>query len=184
MSILPQCCRSSGHRCRRNTAYSFDQVRFSTILSVFSMAQQQAMNFLEKGLKKFHLPGSHPEHQQQPMQADEPRNYSSDEQPQRAGRFERGQRTPVYPQPGQVKQCPGHMPPKVANLDYRGKMKFFKPNGEPHQVMRDLGFSGVIDGKIVWCWGDTLMGTQKKNFICANDSTVLSCLTLCCGPTC
>lgn len=133
------------------------------------MPPKTAMHLLSKGLNKLKLGGN--DTVQEPEE-EEPRDDTDDEKPEKHGKFERGQRTPVYPQPGHANSAKGHMPPRVANLDYRGKMRFFKPDGEPHQVLRDLGFSGVIDGRVVWCWGDTLMGTQKKSMICANDSTV------------
>ena len=36
--------------------------------------------------------------------------------------------------------------------------------------MRDLGFTGVLDGRVVWSWGDTLMGNEDKANICAVDA--------------
>ena len=65
------------------------------------------------------------------------------------------------------------MPPKVAHVEIHDKMIFYHPNGHPHDTLRDLGYSGVIDGQIVWCFGDTLMGTEKQNMICATDSTAI-----------
>lgn len=51
------------------------------------------------------------------------------------------------------------MPPKVVSHEYHEQpMKFHLPNGKKHGVMCDLGFSGVIDGRVVWTFGDTLMG--------------------------
>lgn len=127
------------------------------------MAPHFMQNILDKGRDALHQVGNN---DQKPMQG----GHADDEHLPNV-RFEKGQHTPKWPQPGEGPPGPGQMPPKVANLDYKGKMTFFKPDGHPHGVMRDLGFSGVIDGKVVWCWGDTLMGTQKKSFICANDST-------------
>jgi len=128
------------------------------------------MDFVQKGLKKFHHLAEGHQQNQQPLGGDA-RDDTDDEKLDKHGRFERGEGRAIWPQPGHVNQAAGQMPPRVANLDYRGKMRFFKPDGSPHNVLRDLGFSGVIDGKVVWCWGDTLMGTQKKSMICANDST-------------
>ena len=79
--------------------------------------------------------------------------------------------TPVYPQQGQQPPGPGKMPPKPANVRYMGAMRFYHPRGHQHNVMRDLGFTGIIDGRIVWSWGDTLMGTEDQSMICATDST-------------
>lgn len=76
---------------------------------------------------------------------------------------------PEIPQPGGP-SGPGQLPPKVANIRYTEKHKFLKPDGKPHNTMRDLGFTGVLDGKILWTWGDTLMGTEEHNMICAVDS--------------
>ncbi|KAF8858553.1 hypothetical protein BDZ45DRAFT_743192 [Acephala macrosclerotiorum] len=85
----------------------------------------------------------------------------------------------VYPQPGQ--RPPGPAPPlKVASTQHHGKMKFFHPNGHEHIVSRDVGNSGVLDGKIVWGWGDTLMGAGgrgSKANICATDSTSIGHLS-------
>lgn len=78
---------------------------------------------------------------------------------------------PVIPQPGQQAPGPGQMPPRVAKTDYLDPHVFYHPKGHPHNTMRDLGFTGVLDGKIVWSWGDTLMGTKDHSMICAVDST-------------
>lgn len=42
--------------------------------------------------------------------------------------------------------------------------------------MRDLGFTGVLDGKIIWGWGDVLMGDEKKANICAVDAATIGCM--------
>ena len=64
------------------------------------------------------------------------------------------------------------MPPKVAKRTYHhARHEFYHPSGHPHKTMRDLGFTGVLDGKIVWGWGDTLMGDEKHANICAVDAT-------------
>lgn len=78
---------------------------------------------------------------------------------------------PVYPQPGQAPPGPGQGPPKPATVRYHDKMQFFHPRGHQHGVMRDLGFTGVLDNKIVWTFGDTLMGREGAAMICAVDST-------------
>ncbi|KAK5112187.1 hypothetical protein LTR85_011620 [Meristemomyces frigidus] len=78
---------------------------------------------------------------------------------------------PVIPQPGQKGPGPGQMPPKVADRTYYDRHEFYSPKGHRHNTMRDLGFTGVLDGKIVWSWGDTLMGTEHQANICAVDST-------------
>lgn len=81
---------------------------------------------------------------------------------------------PVYPQPGQHPPGPGQHPPKPAHVRYHDKMTFFHPRGHKHTVMRDLGFTGVLDGKIVWTFGDTLMGRPDgSSMICAVDSTAI-----------
>jgi len=83
-------------------------------------------------------------------------------------------RKAVYPQPGQRAPGPGHLPPKVASTKYHQSMRFFHPRGHEHTVARDLGFTGVLDGKCVWTWGDTLMGGGSSAFICATDSTSIA----------
>ena len=80
---------------------------------------------------------------------------------------------PVMPQPGQRAPGPGQMPPRVAKRTYLDRHQFYHPRGHRHNTMRDLGFTGVLDGKIVWCWGDTLMGTENQAAICAVDSTTI-----------
>ncbi|KAI9715294.1 MAG: hypothetical protein M1828_000894 [Chrysothrix sp. TS-e1954] len=79
----------------------------------------------------------------------------------------------VTPLPGQGQPGPGQMPPKVKNLQYTEPMRFHHPKGHEHKTLRDLGFTGVLDGKIVWTFGDTLMGTHEHNMICATDSTAI-----------
>ena len=83
----------------------------------------------------------------------------------------------VYPQPGQKPPGPGQMPPKVANLQYTPMHQFYHPNGKPHDTLRDLGFTGILDGRVVWTWGDTLMGrADGPQMICATDSTSIGSL--------
>ena len=96
-----------------------------------------------------------------------------------SGHFDLGaatSRKAVYPQPGQHPPGPGQMPPKVAKLEYTPKHVFYHPNGKPHEVMRDNGHSCILDGRIIWSWGDTLMGTTEKAFICSTDSTSIGSL--------
>lgn len=78
---------------------------------------------------------------------------------------------PIIPQPGQQPPGPGQLPPRVSKLTYLDPHVFYHPSGRPHNVMRDLGFTGVLDGKVIWTWGDTLMGTKDSAMICAVDST-------------
>lgn len=85
---------------------------------------------------------------------------------------------PNFPQPGQRDPAPGQepppFPPKVASIKHHGKMRFFHPDGHEHIVSRDVGNSSVLDGRLVWGWGDTLMGAGGKDSkanICATDST-------------
>lgn len=83
-------------------------------------------------------------------------------------------KNPIYPQPGQREPGAGQLPPKVASTQHHGIMKFYHPDSHEHIVSRDVGNSGVLDGKVVWGWGDTLMGAGGKNSkanICATDST-------------
>lgn len=90
----------------------------------------------------------------------------------------------IYPQPGQREPGPGQLPPKVASATHHGKMRFFHPDGHEHIVSRDVGNSGVLDGKVVWGWGDTLMGAGGRNSkanICATDSTSIGNLS---NPMC
>lgn len=58
---------------------------------------------------------------------------------------------PVYPQPGQM-TGPGKLPPEVARVTYKDTLICDNP-----QIVRDLGFSGVVNGQIVWTFGDTLL---------------------------
>lgn len=80
---------------------------------------------------------------------------------------------PVYPQPGQQQPGPGQLPPKAANVKFTGRHQFYDPSGKKHDTMRDLGFTGVLNGRVIWSWGDTLMGEGDKAHICAVDSTTI-----------
>lgn len=84
-------------------------------------------------------------------------------------------RPALYPSPiSGLPPGPGQRPPKVRQVHYHDKMRFLHPTGRPHEVLRDLGFTGVLGGKIVWTFGDTLMGNEQRSFICAVDSTCIS----------
>lgn len=73
--------------------------------------------------------------------------------------------------------APGTLPPKLKTHTYHDSpMRFLHPSGHQHAVMRDLGFSSVLGGRIIWTWGDTLMGNQKSCMICAVDSTTIGTL--------
>lgn len=124
-----------------------------------SNQSQQSSQYMQPN--QFQQPGASQNQSQQPMgtwnQSQPPMGNST---------------RPVYPQPGGP-PGPGVLPLKVASTKYHDKMRFCHPKGHQHDVLCDLGFSGVIDGKIVWTFGDTLMGTEEKNFICATDSIAM-----------
>ena len=82
----------------------------------------------------------------------------------------------VYPNPGKWPPSNPSWPPKAKSVVYHDRMQFYHPKGHQHDVLRDLGFSGVLDGRIVWAWGDTLMGKEGSEFICAVDSTSIGTL--------
>jgi hypothetical protein len=75
----------------------------------------------------------------------------------------------VYPQPGQ-QTGPGILPAKTAGAPkYLGTLWVDNRN-----VIRDLGFTGVVNGQIVWTFGDTLLERSSGNTtFCAGDSTAL-----------
>jgi hypothetical protein len=74
----------------------------------------------------------------------------------------------VYPAPGQM-TGPGALPPQVANVTYLGKLTY-----DNAEIVRDLGFSGVVNGQIVWTFGDTLLDISTTNIpFCSSDSTGL-----------
>src|SRR5258708_2980881 len=64
-----------------------------------------------------------------------------------SGAADAGPTGPVYPRPGGP-QGPGVLPPAVANVAYLGKLAYDDP-----RIERDLGFSGVVNGQIVWTFG-------------------------------
>lgn len=113
--------------------------------------------------------GFNPRNERPPANYAPPINYAS-----------KPGRKAVYPQPGQREPGPGRLPPKVKSIAHHGKMRFFHPAGHEHIVSRDVGNSGVLDGKVVWGWGDTLMGAGgrgSKANICATDSTSIGDLS-------
>lgn len=84
---------------------------------------------------------------------------------------------PTYPQPAtglELELGLGLGDPVVQSFTYADPMLFLDVNGKPHPVLRDLGFSGVLDGKIVWTWGDTLIGTPTSYYPTAVDSMTIS----------
>ncbi|KAG2181424.1 hypothetical protein INT43_009007 [Umbelopsis isabellina] len=78
--------------------------------------------------------------------------------------------TPVYPQPGQTKGN-GVLPPKLSKATYKGTLQY-----KNTKCVRDLGFTGVVNGQIVWTFGDTVgllsNGTPQLG-ISATDSAAL-----------
>ncbi|KAJ2956874.1 hypothetical protein NQZ79_g7330 [Umbelopsis isabellina] len=78
--------------------------------------------------------------------------------------------TPVYPQPGQTTGS-GVLPPKVSKTTYQGVLQY-----KNTKCVRDLGFTGVVNGQIIWTFGDTVGllsdGTPQLG-ISATDSAAL-----------
>jgi len=76
---------------------------------------------------------------------------------------------PVYPEPGQVTGT-GVLPPTVASTTYMGKLIY-----DDSAIVRDLGFSGVVNGQIIWTFGDTLLltGDGSTSEFCSSDSSGL-----------
>ena len=73
----------------------------------------------------------------------------------------------IYPAPGQM-IGPGQLPAKVANYTYLGNQTTVSG-----PIYRDLGFTGVVNGLIVWTFGDTLWKpdpNQEKYFFLSSDS--------------
>jgi len=75
----------------------------------------------------------------------------------------------VYPQPGQ-RTGPGVLPAQTAGpAEYLGTLVYDDPN-----IVRDLGYSGVVNGQIVWTFGDTLVANGSGGFaFAASDSAAL-----------
>ncbi|KAB8336638.1 hypothetical protein FH972_020949 [Carpinus fangiana] len=67
--------------------------------------------------------------------------------------------------------------PSVKTLNYTEPAIFLNSDGNVHPVLRDLGFSGVLDGHVIWSWGDTLIGTPESFQITAVDSTTIGDLS-------
>ena len=79
----------------------------------------------------------------------------------------------VYPAPGQM-TGPGKLPATVASYNYLGNQS--TPSGP---IYRDLGFTGVVNGLIVWTFGDTLWRydpVNDKYAFCASDSAAFGLL--------
>lgn len=79
----------------------------------------------------------------------------------------------VYPQCGQ-KKGRGILPPKVAKVSYEGTLQSKNAN-----CGHKLGFSGVVNGEIIWTFGDTvgiLPNGQSEIGISASDSSALGSL--------
>ncbi|MEV0849122.1 DUF4185 domain-containing protein [Streptomyces sp. NPDC049954] len=73
----------------------------------------------------------------------------------------------VYPAPGQS-TGPGTLPPKAAGTEYLG------PQNYGRDLALDLGFSGVVSGRSVWTYGDTLVPDGTGGWaLTASDSVAL-----------
>jgi hypothetical protein len=73
----------------------------------------------------------------------------------------------VYPEPGE-RTGSGVLPPAASTIDYEGKLLYDNPN-----IVRDLGYSGVVNGQIVWTFGDTLVTVGSNSQFAASDSAAL-----------
>ncbi|HEX4477783.1 MAG TPA: hypothetical protein VH142_21995 [Polyangiaceae bacterium] len=73
----------------------------------------------------------------------------------------------VYPEPGQ-RTGPGVLPPATDSVTYEGKLLYDNTN-----IVRDLGYSGVVNGQIVWTFGDTLVTNGTGSQFAASDSAAL-----------
>lgn len=71
----------------------------------------------------------------------------------------------VYPAPGQT-TGPGVLPPKAAAVEYPGRQVYGA------DVARDLGFSGVVGGRSVWTYGDTLVPDGSGGYAFAASDSV------------
>jgi hypothetical protein len=62
------------------------------------------------------------------------------------------------------------LPPKVGNVSYVGKLIYDDP-----RIVRDLGFTGVVNGQIIWTFGDTLLAPPDGGAAipCSTDSAAL-----------
>jgi hypothetical protein len=73
----------------------------------------------------------------------------------------------LYPHPGQFTGT-GVLPVRVAKATFLGKQS--SPDGG---FARDLGYTGVVNGQIVWTFGDVLLpGLQPYSF-CSSDASAL-----------
>jgi hypothetical protein len=73
----------------------------------------------------------------------------------------------VYPAPGQ-RTGPGVLPAAASSVTYLGKLLYDNPN-----IIRDLGYSGVVNGQIIWTFGDTLVQMGSTSSFAASDSAAL-----------
>lgn len=72
----------------------------------------------------------------------------------------------TYPQPGQH-TGPGVLPPKAASATFLGPLHY------DSNIARDLGFSGVVNGQVLWTFGDTLVQINGNFALSATDSVGL-----------
>jgi hypothetical protein len=77
----------------------------------------------------------------------------------------------VYPAPGQRKGS-GVLPPATTSVVFKGKLVYDNP-----KILRDLGFTGVVNGQIVWTFGDTLVQDGSQTSFAASDSSALGDLS-------
>lgn len=79
------------------------------------------------------------------------------------------EKTPVrYPSPGDT-TGPGSLPPKIAKATYLGAQR-----SAYNDYARDLGFTGVLNGEIVWTYGDVLIRNDRGSFdFCSSDAVAL-----------
>jgi hypothetical protein len=74
----------------------------------------------------------------------------------------------VYPAPGQ-RTGPGVLPASTARApEYLGTLEYDNAN-----IVRDLGYSGVVNGQVVWTFGDTLVKNGSGYTFTASDSAAL-----------
>lgn len=73
----------------------------------------------------------------------------------------------VYPAPGQH-TGPGVLPPAADSVVFQGHLVY-----DDTRILRDLGYSGVVNGRIVWTFGDTLVKGGTPFEFAASDSSAL-----------
>jgi hypothetical protein len=73
----------------------------------------------------------------------------------------------VYPEPGQH-MGPGVLPAAAGSVMYLGKLLYENPN-----IVRDLGYSGVVNGQVIWTFGDTLVQMGANATFASSDSAAL-----------